>query len=100
MKYGMTQLKVVGVMKPQTDMTAATPSAITLGEFMQVLDMVPGQSQMLQVPSGMWHSQMRLGLEKPQADNHIVYLMPDQVADSSQREIVTPIQPVRIYPSV
>jgi len=53
MKYGMTQLKVLGVMKPQTDMTAATPSAITLGEFMQVLDIVPGQSQMLQVPSGM-----------------------------------------------
>jgi len=35
--------------------------------------------------------------EKPQADNHIVCLMPDMVTDSSQKAIVTPVQPVRIH---
>ena len=67
---------------------------------MQVLDIVPGLSQMLQVTSRQESSQMRLGSEKPLADYHIVSLMPDAVPDSSQREIATLVQPVSIYPSV
>jgi len=51
MKYGMTELKVPAVGKPQTDLTAATPSPTTFGELMQALDIVPGQSQMPQVTS-------------------------------------------------
>jgi len=54
---------------------------------MQVLDMVPAQSQMPQVTSQQGSSQMRLGSEKPQADYPIVSLMPDVVPNSSQREI-------------
>jgi len=34
MKYGMTELKVLAVGKPQTDSTAATPSPTTYGELM------------------------------------------------------------------
>jgi len=100
MKYGTTELMVPAVVKLQTDMTAAKPSPTTFGELMQVLDIVPGQSQMPQVMSWQGSSQMRLGSEKPQADNHIVYLMSDAVPDSSQREIATPVQPVSFYPSV
>jgi len=62
---------------------------------MQILDIVSGESQMPQVTSRQGTSQMRLGLEKPQADNHMVSLMPEAVPDSSQREITTPVQPVR-----
>ena len=51
MKYGTNELKVPVVGKPQTDLTAATPSPTTFGELMQALDNVPGQSQMLQVTS-------------------------------------------------
>jgi len=93
-------LKVPAVVKPQTDTTAATPSPSPFVELMQVLDIVPGQSQMPQVTSCQGSSQMRLGSEKPQADNHIVSLMPNAVPDSSQREIATPVQHVSIYPSI
>ena len=91
MNDGTTELKVPAVVKPQTDTTAATPSPTTFGELMQVLDIVPGQSQMPQVTSLQGSSQMRLGSEIPQADNHIVALMPDTVPDSSQMEIATPV---------
>jgi len=51
MNYGMTELEVPAVVKPQIDTTAATPSPTTFGELIQVLDMVLGQSQMPQVTS-------------------------------------------------
>jgi len=100
LKYETTELKVPAVVKPQTDTTAATPSPSPFGELMQVLDIVPGQSQMPQVSSRQGSSQMRLGWEKPQADNYIVSLMPNAVPDSSQREIATPVQHVIISPSI
>ena len=67
---------------------------------MQVPDIVPRQPQMPHVMSRQGSSQMRLGSEKPQADNHIVSLMPDAGPHSSLREIATPGQPVSIYPRV
>ena len=97
---GMTELKVPAVVKPQTDTTAATLSPTTFGELMQVLDIIPGQSQMLQVTSPQGSSQLRLGSEKPQADNHIVSCMPDTVPDSTQMEIATPVQSARFYRSI
>jgi len=53
---------------------------------------------MPQVTSRQGNSQMRLGSEKPHADNDIISLMPNAVPDSSQREIATPVQPVSILP--
>jgi len=70
---------VLAVVKPQTETTAATPSPITLGELMQVLDIGRGQSQVPQVTSWQGSSQTRLGSEKPQADNDVVSLIPDTV---------------------
>ena len=81
MKYRMTELKVPAVVMPQTDTTAATQSPPTSGELMPVLHIVPRQSPMPQVTSRQGSSQMRLGSERPQADNHIVSLMPDAVPD-------------------
>jgi len=100
MKYGTTELKVLAVGKPKTDSTAATPSPTTFGELMQALDIVPGQSQMAQVTSRQGSSQMRLGSEKPQADNCIVPPMSAAAPDSLQIEIAKPVQPVSFYPCI
>jgi len=100
MKNGTTELKVLAVGKPQTDTTAATPSQTTFGELMQVLHIIPGQSQMPQVMSHHGTSQMRPGSEKPQPANHIVSLMPNTVPDSLQREIATPGQHMSFHPTL
>jgi hypothetical protein len=76
MKYGMTELKVPAVGKPQTDTTTATPSQTTFGDLMQTPDLVLRQSQMPKVTSRQGTCQMRLGLEKLWADNHIVPPVP------------------------
>jgi len=65
MKYWMTELNVPAVGKPQTHTTAAKPSPTTFEWVMQTLDIIPGQSQMMQVTSWQRSSQMRLGSEKP-----------------------------------
>jgi len=93
MKYEMTELKVPAVGKSQTDSTAATPSPTTCGELLQALDIVPGQSQIAQVTTQQGSCQMRLGWDKPQADNHVVPPMPAARPKYSQIEIVKPVQP-------
>jgi len=97
MKYQMTELKLPAVGKPQTDMTAATRSLTTFGELMQALDIVPGQSELPQVTSRERSSQIRLGSEKSQADNHIIPPLTDVVSYSSQIEIANPVQLVSFY---
>jgi len=72
MKYGTAKLKVPVVVKPQIEMTAATPSLRTFRELsMQTVDIVCGQSQMLAVTPRPESSQMRLGSEKPQSHKFI-----------------------------
>ena len=51
MTYRMTELTIPAVVKPHTDTTAATPSPTTFGQLMQVVDIISGQSQMLEVTS-------------------------------------------------
>ena len=62
--------------------------------------MVPRESQMLQVTSEQWSSQMRLGSVKLQADSHMQFFIPNGGADSLQGEIATPVQSVMIYSNV
>jgi len=100
MQYGTIELKVPAVGKPQTDSTAATPSQTPFAELMQALDIIPGQSQMPEVTSQQRSSQIRLGSEKPQADNHIVPPMPAVVPDSSHIQIAKPVQPVSYLPCI
>jgi hypothetical protein len=97
MQYGTTELKVPAVAKPQTDLTAATPSPTTFVELVQALDIGLGHLQMPQVTSRQGSSQMRLGLEQGPADNHIVPTMPGVVPNSSQREIAKPVSPESFY---
>jgi len=67
---------------------------------MQVLDIVPRQSQMPQLTSRQGYSQISAGLEKPQPNNHIVSLMPDAVPALLQMEIETAVQPLSFYPGI
>jgi len=67
---------------------------------MHAIDIIPGQSQMPQVASRQGSSQMRLGSEKPQADNHIVRPMDTVVPDSLQLAIAKPVHPVPFYPCI
>jgi hypothetical protein len=97
MRYRTTELKIPAVGKPKADSTAATPSQTTFGVLMQTVGIVPGQSQMPQVSFRQGSSQMRLGLEKPQANNHIVLPMPTAEPDSSPIEIAKPVQPVSFF---
>jgi hypothetical protein len=97
MKSGMTELKVPAIGKPQTHLTAATPSPTTFGELKQALEIVPGQSQMPQLMSRQASSQMRLGAENPQAHSHTVPPMPAAVPHWSHIEIGKPVQPVSVY---
>jgi hypothetical protein len=97
LKYGTTELNVPVVGKPQTVCTAATPSPTIFAQLMHALDMVPGQSQMLQVTSRQGSSEMRLISEKLQANNYIEPLMPIAVPNSSQIDILKPGQQVSFY---
>jgi hypothetical protein len=60
MKYGTAELKVPAVVMPQIDMTTATPSQTTVGEHMQTLDIVQGQTDMPAVTARPGSSQIRL----------------------------------------
>jgi len=84
MKYGMAELKVPAVVKPQTDMTAAIPSPTTCGELTQTVDIVLGQSQMSQMTSRPGSSLTTTGLARAQSHNRIASLLPNTVPDSSQ----------------
>lgn len=66
MKYGMPELMVPAIVKPQIDTTASRPLPTTFGELMQTLDIRPGQSQMPQGTCQPGGSQMRLGSDKLQ----------------------------------
>jgi hypothetical protein len=61
MKYGTAELNVPAVGKPQTDLTAATPSPTTFGELTHAIDIVPRRSQKPHVTSRLRCSQIRLG---------------------------------------
>lgn len=93
----MTELKVLAVVKPQTDMTAATPLPTTFVALVQALNIIPGQSQMLQFTFQLVSSPMGIGSDKPQADNHIVTLMPDADSNSALMEIAKPVRPLSLY---
>jgi hypothetical protein len=61
MKSRTTELQVLAVGKPQTNITAATPSLETFGELRQSRYMVPGLSEMPQATSRQGGIQMKLG---------------------------------------
>jgi len=83
MKYGIAELKVPAVVKPEIGMTAATPSPTTFGELMQTFEINRRQSQMPPVTSRPGSTLMRLVSEKPQSDKLITVLSPDAAPDST-----------------
>jgi len=99
-KYGTSKWMVPAVVKPQTDMTAATPLPTTFGELRQTLDIVPGQSQMPQGTSRPGRSQMKQGAEKPQSQTDQGSVLPDVVANSSLIENAKPVEPISFDPQI
>jgi len=97
MKYGTTGLKVPAVIKPQIHTNAATQSPTTVGEHMQTLEIVRGQSEMPAVTSQPGSSQMRLGSEKPQSHKFIQVLSPSTTTDSMPMQDAKPVEPVSFY---
>jgi len=94
MKYGMAESMFPAVVTPQIDTSTATPAPTTVGKRMQMLDMVPGQSQMPHGTSGPGYSQMRLGSEKPQSHTDIASLVPNTMDNSSPIQHANPVEPV------
>jgi len=82
MRYGTAELKVLAVLQPRIDMTAPTPSPITVGEHVQTPEIVRGQSEMPAVTSRPESSQMRPGSEKPQSHKFILILSPGMATNS------------------
>jgi len=74
MMYETAELKVLAVVKPQIDITTATPSLTSFGEHIQTIDIVRGQSHMPAVTSRAESSQMRLHSDKLQSHEFIVVL--------------------------
>jgi len=91
MMYTTTELKVAAVVKPQIDTTAATPLPTTVGEYMQTLDIVRGQSPMMAVTTRPARSHMRLGSEEQQSHQFIPEFSPGAATDSM------PIQDVKAF---
>jgi len=100
MKYGLAELIVPAVVKPQTNKTAAISLPTTFGESMQTLDIVRGQSQMPQGTSRPRSSQMRLGSERLQSHTDIAFFLPDTVAHSSPIEIAKAVEPITFHPHI
>jgi len=98
MKYGTAELMVPAVDKPQIDTTAANPSPITVGEHMQTLQIVRGQSEILAVTSWPGYSQMRLGLEKSELHKFIPVLSPGMATDSMPIQGAKSVEPVSFDP--
>jgi Uri superfamily endonuclease len=83
MTYGTTEVKVPAVVKPQIDMTAATPYPTTFGEHMRTVDIVCGQLQLSAVTSRPGSRQMRQSSEKTKSQTLIQVLSPDMVPNST-----------------
>jgi len=80
--HRMTESDFPAVGKSQPDTTEATTSPTKFGELVQTPDIVPRQSQIVQVTAWQRYSQIKLGLEKCLADNHKVLPMPAAEANS------------------
>jgi len=98
MRYGTAELKVWAGVKPQIDMTTATPSPITVGEYMQTPEIVQGQSEMPAVTFRPGSSQMRLDSGEPLSHKFIPDLAPGMANDSVPIWDLNPVEPVSFYP--
>jgi len=97
-KCGTAVLRVPVVVQPQTDDDASAPPPTTFGELMEMLDIVPGISQMTEGTSRPGSSPIRLGSVKPESITTISG--PQPAAEPNTLPLLTakPIEPVSFYP--
>jgi len=91
-KYGTSELRVPAVVEPQPDNHVAEPAPTTFGELMQLLEIVPGISQMPQGTSRPECSHIRLGSVKPQSNISISGLLPAIDSDMSTLLKAKPVE--------
>jgi len=83
-KYGMTEWKVLAVVRTQMADDAASSVLTIFGEPIETLDSVPEELQMPQETSRPGSSRMRLGSRKPQMHELIPSFPPASVPDWTQ----------------
>jgi len=95
--YSSSELKVLAVVKPQTNDDAAAPAPTTFGELMQFLDILPGILQMPQGTPRPGSIYIRLGFGKPLSDTGIAGFVPAVELDLSPIQNVKPIELLNFY---
>ena len=71
-RYRTTGLKDSAVVDPQSDEVVASPAPTTFVELMECVDIVPRQSQMLQLTSPQGSLHLRLGSGRPHTNKHML----------------------------
>jgi len=99
-KYGTSELRVPGVVQPQTNDDAPAPPPTIFGELMESLDIVPEISQRSQGTSRPGSSHIRLGSVKPPSKSSIPSGEPAAEPDSSTLLEAKPVEPVSFYPCI
>jgi len=99
-KYGISELRVLAVVQPQTNDDSLAPPPTSFGEQMESLDIVPGISQRPQGTSRPGSSHIRLGLVNPQSKLSISSGEPAVEPDLSMLLKATPVEPVSFYPCI
>ena len=96
--YRTATLQVTAVDKPQMDQFAPAPAQTTLGELMEILDVIRAKSLMLQGTSHAESSHMRLAPRTPQSYICILSPEPEVLPNSSLIKQSKPDKPVNFHP--
>ena len=99
-KYGISELRVLAVIQPQTDDDIAAPAPRTFGDLMECLYIVPRILQMLQGTSPPGSSHIRLGSSKPLLNPSLSGLAAAVKPDLSPIDTAKPVEPVSFYPCI
>jgi len=96
MRYGTAEMRVLAVVKPKIDTTAATPPRATFREHIQTPDIRRGKSRIPAVSSRPGSSQMRLGSEKLQLHKFLPVHLADTAPNSTVMQDAKPGEPVSV----
>jgi len=99
-KYGTSKMRVPAIVEPQTNQDAPAPPQPTVGELMEILDIVPGISQRPQGTSRQGSRHIRLGSVKQQPKARIPGGELAAEPDSSIMLKAKPVDPVSFYPCI
>jgi len=97
MMYGTAKVKVLAVVKPQIETTAATTPPSICAEHMQTLEIILRESQMPAVISRLGCSQLRLGSQNRQLHKFLPILLPDAAPNLTLIQDAMPVELLSVY---